>query len=240
MLFWISCCSRQASTSALTYRTSELFFRPSNTSFYLWYDLFAKVLITHLFPVFILFHTYVQRGRFPQQMQQRYLKEKTLTCGCSFKLEPESQFGGLGWITTGFVLMCCGHQIASLLLHCFWLLRGQQVHTDVSETNTPPPRETLSSASDGTWSANYKFNESHTTATYNYMIPMNKQPQSFLWHEVTRSSGNVPVSRTQFLFSSRKTDGAYTLWSCQAGLKAPTLSPTLPTSWALAQKNTHF
>lgn len=63
--------------------------------------------------------------------------KKCLTCGWAFKLEPESQLKGLGWITTGFVSMCCGHQIASLLLYCFWLLGGQQVHMDGSKQTRP-------------------------------------------------------------------------------------------------------
>lgn len=37
-------------------------------------------------------------------------------CGRSFKWEPKTQLEGSGWITTSFVLMCCGHQIASLSL----------------------------------------------------------------------------------------------------------------------------
>lgn len=60
-------------------------------------------------------------------------KKKNLTCGWSFKLEPKSQLEGLGWITAGFVLMYCGHQIASLLLYCLWLLREQQVRMDGSK-----------------------------------------------------------------------------------------------------------
>ena len=121
-------------------------------------------------------------------------KRNPVSCGGSFKSEPKSQLEGLGWITTGFVLMSCGHQIASLLLCRFWLLRGQQVHAEDSQQ-----RDSWSLVPDRTWrSAKYKSNKSHMTGTCNYIAVMDRQAvgERSLWHEVQSSGGNAHMSRT--------------------------------------------
>lgn len=149
----------------------------------------------------------VQCGRFLLYMHQRYPREKrkktrkknSLTCGWSFKLEPESQLNGLGWITTGFVLMCCGHQIASLLLYCFWLVRGQQVHMDGWKQTHPswgiPRLQCLIGLEEEVLNTNPT--RATQLGTYNYVTPMDRQGlgESFLWHEVKSYGGNALLSR---------------------------------------------
>lgn len=125
---------------------------------------------------------------------------KNPTCGWSFKLEPECQLKGLGWITTGFVLMCCGHQIASLLLYCFWLLGGQQVHMDGSKQTCPSRGILRLQYLIGLEEEVLTTNPARATQlrTCNYIIPMHRQAlgESFLWHEVKSNGGNALMPRT--------------------------------------------
>lgn len=122
-------------------------------------------------------------------------KEKPHACGWSFKLEPESQLKGLGWITTGYVLMCCGHHIASLVR----LPRGQQVRTEARKTNTPLPE---GSCVLGVWSDSEKkcklqihhqpHSREHTIMSFHRI---DRHWESALWREVKRGAGNALMPR---------------------------------------------
>lgn len=116
-------------------------------------------------------------------------EKQPLTCGWSFKWEPKRQLEGSGWITTSFVLMCCGHQIASrgaAAATAFGLLRGHSVHMDGSKQTHPCWGILRLQCLVGLEEAlTTNLTRATQLGTCNYIMPLDRQllGESFLWNQ---------------------------------------------------------